>query len=216
MKKEDFILKTWPFLTITFVYLLTGLTLHKFYGQDGLHVMLNQCHSSFADFFFAYFTKTGEFLFGLLVLMWIVYKNNWRWVVMFLFSALLQGVWVQIMKKSMFIDHLRPAFYFQEKGVDLHLVDGVRQGITFTFPSGHTATAFFVFLFLAMLSRHRWTQFLMGICAVFAAYSRVYLSQHFVLDTVAGALIGTFSVVLSYYLFQQWNLPLLNKKVIKR
>lgn len=201
---------------MAFLYMIVGLILDKFYGEEELHLLLNSYNSSLADFFFKYFTKTGEFLFGILILIWLIYKNTWRWVVLFLLSALLQGVTVQGIKKAFFIDHLRPGFYFQEKGIDIHLVEGVKQGITFTFPSGHTATVFFIFLFLTLLTKNRLYQTFFGICAILGAYSRIYLSQHYMQDTVGGALIGIFTTVICYYLVLNLNLPFLNKKVIKK
>ena len=214
MPKEDFIVRTWPFLLLSFVFILSAMTLGKYYGEEEFHLLINQFNHSVADLFFRFYTKTGEWLFGSILFFWLIWKSNWRMVFSFLTASFLQFLLVQSIKRGFFIDHLRPAYYFQEKGIDLHLVDGVKQGITYTFPSGHTATTFFVFLFICLIIKNRWLQLLMAFLAILSAYSRMYLSQHFVWDTAAGALIGVSTVIISYYIWNRTTSPFLNKKVI--
>lgn len=216
MQDKDFIRKTWPFLFIAFLYIMTGLSLDKFYGSENLHLLLNSYHSTFADIFFTYYTKTGEFLFGLIIIIAIIKWLQYKDLLILLSSMVLQFCMVQGLKRGFFIHHLRPAYYFKEKGIDLHLVEGVKQGITFTFPSGHSATMFMFFLFLALITPQRWMQTLLAIAAVLGAYSRIYLSQHFMQDTIAGAIIGMFSVVLAYYLINFRPYPWLNQYIIQR
>jgi undecaprenyl-diphosphatase len=59
----------------------------------------------------------------------------------------------------------------------------------FSFPSGHTITAFAVALSLA----HFYPDLAIGLlfCAISVAASRVLLGMHFLSDVVAGAAIGT-------------------------
>lgn len=213
MQREDFIIRTWPFLLVTFIFCITAMTAAKFYGETDFHLLLNSYHSPLADVFFEFYTKTGEWIFGGFILIWLLWKSSRRMVLIFVTATVLQLFTVQILKRGLFIDHLRPAYYFMEKGTDLHLVDGIQQGITFTFPSGHTATAFFVFVFLCLMIRNRWAQFGLGLLAVLSAYSRIYLSQHFVLDTVAGAVIGIGITIFAYYYWHWPNLPQLDKKL---
>lgn len=216
MRKEDFIYGNWPFLLIAFIYILAGLTASKYFGDHDLHLLLNGYNNGFFDTFFRYFTKTGEWFAGTLVLLWLFFKRSWRTVLFFVTAAVIQTVLVQFMKKTLFIDHWRPGFYFEQRGVDLHWVEGVERTITFAFPSGHTATAFFVLLILSCLTKNRLWQSIFGLLAVLAAYSRIYLSQHFMLDTVAGALIGIFAVIVSYYIWTGLKLSFLDRKVIEK
>lgn len=215
-KNEDFIIRTWPFLLVSFIYIITGASLNKYYGEEELHLILNQFHTPFADLFFKYFTKTGEFIFGALILIIIVWKSNWRMILIFLTGAVLQSFIIVSLKRMFFIDHHRPGFYFQERNIDLHLVDGINQGITFTFPSGHTATSFFVFLILAFLLRNRWFKLLCGIAAVLGALSRIYLSQHFMQDTVTGSIIGIGSGIMAYYFWMNKSFPFLERNPINK
>jgi undecaprenyl-diphosphatase len=69
----------------------------------------------------------------------------------------------------------------------------------FSFPSGHTMTAFAVAVPLALF----YPTLIIGLffCALSIAMSRILLGMHFLSDVVAGALIGTALGYLSYYAF---------------
>ena len=70
----------------------------------------------------------------------------------------------------------------------------------FSFPSGHTMTAFAVAIPLAMF----YPTLAIGLffCALSIAMSRILLGMHFLSDVVAGALIGTALGYLGYFAFQ--------------
>ncbi|MCA1759425.1 MAG: phosphatase PAP2 family protein, partial [Bacteroidales bacterium] len=83
-----------------------------------------------------------------------------------------------------------------------------------SFPSGHTATAFSVFLMLALITKNRWGKLALFFGAVVVAYSRVYISQHFLVDITAGSIISVLLMVLSFYWVKKWDKPWLNKSVL--
>lgn len=70
---------------------------------------------------------------------------------------------------------------------------------SYSFPSNHAANAFAAATFLGL------TVMGMGPIAVVIAcligYSRVYVGVHFPLDVIGGAILGTLSAFLVYYLF---------------
>jgi undecaprenyl-diphosphatase len=70
----------------------------------------------------------------------------------------------------------------------------------FSFPSGHTMTAFAVAVPLSLF----YPTFAVGLlfCALSIAMSRILLGMHFLSDVVAGALIGTGLGYLGYFAFQ--------------
>ncbi|MGB6942090.1 MAG: phosphatase PAP2 family protein [Bryobacteraceae bacterium] len=70
----------------------------------------------------------------------------------------------------------------------------------FSFPSGHTMTAFAVAIPLLLF----YPTLTIGLlfCALSIAMSRILLGMHFLSDVVAGALIGTGLGYLGYFAFQ--------------
>jgi undecaprenyl-diphosphatase len=70
----------------------------------------------------------------------------------------------------------------------------------FSFPSGHTMTAFAVAIPLALF----YPTLAIGLffCALSIATSRILLGMHFLSDVVAGAMIGTGLGYLGYFAFQ--------------
>jgi membrane-associated phospholipid phosphatase len=50
--------------------------------------------------------------------------------------------------------------------------------------------------------------------AVFTGFSRIYLSQHFLGDAVAGSLIGIFTIVIVQSLFEKNDSEWMDKNII--
>lgn len=69
----------------------------------------------------------------------------------------------------------------------------------FSFPSGHTMTAFAIAVPLSLF----YPNFAVGLlfCALSIAMSRILLGMHFLSDVVAGALIGTGLGYLGFFVF---------------
>jgi membrane-associated phospholipid phosphatase len=77
-------------------------------------------------------------------------------------------------------------------------VEGVELNSYFSFPSGHATAAFSMCLALAIIvGKVRWSA-VFAVVAALLAYSRVYLSQHFLQDIMAGAALGTVVSFLVY------------------
>jgi membrane-associated phospholipid phosphatase len=68
-----------------------------------------------------------------------------------------------------------------------------------SFPSGHTSAAFSLFICLALITPRKWAP-LWVVSAWAVAYSRIYLSQHFLEDILLGSVIGLFSTIAIYML----------------
>lgn len=110
------------------------------------------------------------------------------------------GLVAQLLKKFIFEDCVRPVKYFHDQAA-LHLVNGVQMLSGHSFPSGHATSAFALFLGLSLISRNKFIQIACFLLACIVAYSRVYLSQHFLADIVAGSLIGTLGTLGFYMVF---------------
>jgi len=123
-------------------------------------------------------------------------------------SVLLTTIVVQSFKNIIFSNIVRPAKLFS--GIyDLHLVQGVEMHHYGSFPSGHTASAFGIFFMATLIEKNNRLKFLFFVIALITAYSRVYLSQHFLLDIYFGSLI---SIIFTFFMFY-WGMKWKNDKL---
>lgn len=201
--------------SIAYVILLMFVSgLLFMYPKLELHLLLNSYHSRLQDIFFTYYSMLAEGPLYLLALLPLF----WKQIKMTLFFALCElsgGAVLQILKHL--IDMPRPASAFEHyPDMALPLVEGVNMHHSNSFPSGHAST-FFVFctccaLFLAYHHRSRVKQesrrklilfdaslLLLLVFAALGAYSRVYLSQHFLSDVCVGSIIGFATPCLMLY-----------------
>ncbi len=193
------------FLTFHTLVLIGSLTVIFSTEQNELHLWFNQFHNPFFDQVFKYVTHLAEGLvIGFMVFIVLIYKV--RYAIAGFFGIVTSGMITQFLKRLVFDDHFRPSKVFDGL-VNLHFVDGVSLHKAFSFPSGHSAAAFALFLFLAFTVRKRKLELLCYAIALITAFSRVYLSQHFFEDIVVGSIVGTTICFASLSLFknQKWG-----------
>jgi membrane-associated phospholipid phosphatase len=179
--------------------LITGFLLVFIYDKASLHIAFNTFHAPALDLFFKFLTYLGDG-WMVLVLSIVFLFIRYRYVMIFLISNLFITLVVQISKKLIFTDALRPVAFFEDL-YDLYLVPGVDIHSHHSFPSGHAATAFGIFMMLTLVSRKASIHVTWAILAVITAFSRVYLSQHFLVDICVGALIGIIITFTTYHYF---------------
>lgn len=180
--------KYWAFYIpyLLFVLILSVLLLSN--SKAGLHLWLTSFYSPVTDVFFRYYTYVGDWIPFLIVAGLLFYRYR---VALFVLSAqVLSGIVSQVLKHV--FDESRPLLYFQLHfpHVQLHQVAGEHLHTVHSFPSGHTITAFALFLSLSFYTKKPTVHFLYFLLAVLVGYSRIYLSQHFAVDVLAGSLIG--------------------------
>jgi len=171
-------------------------------GKNESFQVINSNHNEIADSFFKYFTHYGDgVMWAPLGLFCFFFKRKY-------FIAVLAGVIIstllaQFLKRVVYPDELRPLGYMAEN-FPVHLIDGVPMRKLHSFPSGHTTTAFTMALIMAyMINKKAWSVIL-PLLALLAAYSRVYLSQHFPTDILAGMCIGIVSAILSLLIYRKF------------
>jgi membrane-associated phospholipid phosphatase len=188
-------LKEKSILFLLVPFLLGTLFLMIKYGKGPSHLIVNEWHSPMTDVFFKYVTHLGDgAIFALVILILLFVKI--RWAFYELFAALMTLIFVFITKQLIFKGAPRPTSFF-DNSETLHLVEGVKMHTMNSFPSGHTITAFAVFIILAMVVKKQYLKVLFTLTAILAGFSRVYLSQHFLEDIFLGALIGVAIALLS-------------------
>jgi len=157
---------------------------------------INSHNSIWGDWFFYGSTQLGE---------------GWFWaaiIILFLFigfeKALILGISLIVSTlisstAKLYFDTLRPIGFFEKEKLPWHFVDGVSINLHQSFPSGHTTTAFAIFMMLTLFVKNKNWGFLFVILAWLTGYSRTYLFQHFPEDVLAGSLIGVFSSFFVYF-----------------
>lgn len=187
----------WYFLLPFILWMAFGLGVIIITEREALHVDINQYHYPVLDVFFRYVTHLGDGLFGgIIVALGFVYRL--RYGVIGLIGLAGSGIVTQLLKRQVFDDIHRPSAVIKEMGI-LHFVEGVDLHSKFSFPSGHATAAFATFIFLAMMSKNRWVQLTCFALAWITAFSRVYISQHFLEDIYVGSIIGTSISVIAYH-----------------
>ncbi|MBR1929615.1 MAG: phosphatase PAP2 family protein [Paludibacteraceae bacterium] len=197
------------FLSISIVALFSlGITI-LLTDKAQLHLFLNSCHFTIADFFFRYYTLIGEFAIYLLALYLLIRRQYFNTLFVLLSEGLSAAI-IQLIKHL--VNMPRPKIFFDiANNPDiLPLVSGVKLHSWHSFPSGHTAS-FAVLCFcicILVCSKYKnnrlislTTQITCAICFLLGGYSRIYLSQHFAQDIFVGGIIGLASVLIIYAIF---------------
>ena len=179
------------------VILIFGIILLLTFSKIDIHLFINKHSSTFFDQCFKYITEFGAFLLiAPIIIIMALFK--YRYALMAIASSVLASLIVQILKRILYTDSPRPKVVFQDI-YDLHFVENVHLYSTHSFPSGHTAGAFALFVVLALINKRPVCQFLFLMMAVLVGYSRMYLSQHFLIDVVVGSVVGTASALTCYF-----------------
>ena len=187
-------------------------------SKGELHLLLCDHHSDFLDVLMPILSDTCNWLPYVSITMLLIF--NWRTGLTLGGGLGLATIITQVLKH---IFHApRPLTWFAEHmpDVELPLTEGVKMHYWDSFPSGHTTTFFALYIGLAvlvpLLVKHRyvlgessrlsvsvyrmltvlWCVMCGALCIV-SSYSRIYLSQHFLSDVAAGAVIGTCSMLIA-------------------
>jgi membrane-associated phospholipid phosphatase len=82
----------------------------------------------------------------------------------------------------------RPRRFFVERLHDIYFVPGVEVLDNFrSFPSGHSVCAFTAATVFSYYVKNKYWSLVFLLLAALVAYSRMYMSQHFLEDVTAGA-----------------------------
>lgn len=175
---------------------------------------INSVHTSWLDVLMRYWTYLGDGVVVAVIVLMMLLLSIRKFFITGL-AYIFGGLAAQVLKKGFFHDFPRPVKYFDIHNIDfnLYLIEGLHMHGNFSFPSGHTATAFAVFFCLACFIRRPLYQLLLFILALGVAYSRVYLSQHFLMDVVAGSLVGILMGWLSWMWIHKYNSGWLDESI---
>lgn len=216
MNKKDLILHIWPFIVIYFLYNFIALALIQYFGKDQLQLFINKYHHIFFDYFFKYYTNLGTTGLFIILIGYIIWKSNWITLGYLAITEIIASL-INLFVKRTFFKHVhRPSYYFYQKNIEIYLVEGEKLQIPYTFPSGHTLLAIIITMTLCTMTNKRWLQILFSLNFIGIAYSRMYLSKHFMIDTLGGATLGFFVFIFVYYCLNNQNHSFWNHSILKR
>jgi len=155
-----------------------------------LHLYFNSFHSKIGDFIMPHLTNVGDGLILLLFTFFVFLFRSRKLAIILFIAFLVSSGLVQFLKHFIFENHMRPMYVFQHVN-GFHQIKDFHYHMSQSFPSGHSTSSFVLFTFFAVNFAKGWqTQILCFMAALFFAFTRVYLSQHYFEDMFAGAMIG--------------------------
>ena len=200
--------------TIRFLWVL-GAALVLLKDKIELHLSINTLGHTSIDLIASWLTHIGDGLFLLIMAIVFLFIRLKTALILFLSFLLSSGI-VQLLKHTIFADMKRPYFYF-ENDSSFRVMEDFTYFTENSFPSGHATSCFVLFTIMAFhFQRNYLLQLVFVSAAVLIAFTRVYLSQHFMQDIIAGSIIGVIiSQILWTYinpLFSQLDRPLFNRQ----
>lgn len=187
------------FIISWLLFVCLSVLILSFCSKTDFQVWVNGHHSAFFDFFFFYATKAAEGTGVLLLLLYTLFHTRAH-----LFSLVAgwtsAALTTQLLKHTLFNAVRRPRTVFKDTP-GWHWVDGVRLYESASFPSGHTTDIFALMCLFALWSGKKITGFAALAIALLVGFSRIYLSQHFLPDVLAGSVVGVCWALVWYYVF---------------
>lgn len=186
-----------PLLGSFLMLQILGWAFWLYYGQRDAFLILHAPHIHWANALMPWITWLGDGYFALSIALLILPWHGWRIALAAGVAFLSSGLLVQGLKIG--INWPRPSALIQD--IPLRQIEGYTIHQQFSFPSGHSTTAWAIMIFLSLLYQKRIPVWLWLIPACLASWSRIYLAQHFLEDVLAGAMVGfTFSWSIYHFL----------------
>lgn len=182
------------FFFIPYLIILSSCLIIKLlYTREDIYFEVNGHHYSYADRFFSYATDVGNGL-AVPVICIILLLYNHRKAFLVLTSFLVTLIISQTIK--VIVHAPRPSTYFKDQLTHIYFIKGIKMLSWNSFPSGHTVQAFTLAVVLSYITPKKRWGFIYLLLALFIGYSRMYLSQHFFEDVVAGSIIGSMATLI--------------------
>ncbi|SDD64786.1 Membrane-associated phospholipid phosphatase [Mucilaginibacter pineti] len=189
---KDVLQRIWPFFILYLLLLSICLTIKMLYTREVIYFAVNGWNSPWADYIEPYITDLGDGITAI-TLSLIMLLFSYRKFLLLASSYAITAIVAQILK--FIFDAPRPKVYFQDQWDKVHTVKGLYILSTHSFPSGHTVSAFSAALVITYLCKNKGWGIPALLIAILIGYSRMYLTQHFFEDVMAGSVIGVMVTV---------------------
>ena len=194
-------LQTAILITLVLSAVLFGFAV--WHGKENAFLLLNTDLGPVADQFFRYCTYAGDGIIWVPVTLLVLIFRRKYWILVF--AAIIISTLIAQLSKNIFFKGLpRPSLAITDSSL-FHTVTGVELHTMNSFPSGHTTTAFTIFLMGCFFIHRKWIVPIGLLYALLAAYSRVYLAQHFPIDLAGGMFSATITIICAIVLQNKWG-----------
>jgi membrane-associated phospholipid phosphatase len=201
-----------PYLLVLIICLIIKIL----YTRPEIYFAVNSHYYNFADFIAPYVTDLGNG-WTTVVIAAIMVLFSYRKALILASAYAVTSISAQIIKYI--FDAPRPKLYFKDQISKIHFVKAVEILSYHSFPSGHTVTAFMLAVIFTYWSKNKAWGLVFLLLAIFVGYSRMYLSEHFFEDVVAGSVVGVILTVIWLYWLDnkafihrpKWQKGLLNR-----
>ena len=185
-KHQTFVISYLVFLTLAYF-------IQMIFPKAEFFLMTNRHHHLFFDYLFKFITMLGNPSTMVLIGFGMIFIK-YRYCVVTVLAYASSALFVQIVKRI--YNSPRPTKFFE----GLNPIRTLEEYPLYewnSFPSGHSASAFTLAVVLTYILPHKHKHWVLLPVAIITAFSRVYLSQHFFQDVIAGSVIG---VILTFQL----------------
>jgi membrane-associated phospholipid phosphatase len=171
------------------IYLMLGFVLVALSSMGTIELEVYKLHTPWLTSYFkaVNFLGDGYFLFICFPLIFLFISP--RAALITGISVLLTFLLITVLKHYVFPDADRPMRYFKE-AILPYLLEGIEENHHNSFPSGHSGQAMAIAATLSVFIRKPSLRVLLLLLAISVAWARVYLMQHFFIDTLAGGIIA--------------------------
>ncbi len=187
-----------PFLVVWLAFVSSGAIGLLLFDPLELHRLANAFHATWSDVVMSYLTHLADGLVPTVLTLVVWWSKDLRSALQLGLSCGISAIITQVLKRSVFVDEHRPAM-FREQLAGMQWVEGVELHHHFSFPSGHSTAAWAMCLSLAVIIGRSGWSLALALLASILAFSRVYLSQHFTQDIIAGAVIGVLTGLVVHH-----------------
>lgn len=192
------------------LFVIITLFLILFSRVDGF-IFLNSFHTPTLNQVFNSITFIGDGLFSIIVSFFILIfaKKHSKLALIVMVAYLSSGIVAQIFKAIIYAP--RPSLYFKlhEYKYYIDTFATSRAGAN-SFPSGHSASVFALVTVFSVYCKRKYISFCLIIIGILAGYSRIYLAHHFLIDVLAGMILGLLFGTLSLIWLDKFDSTMIN------
>lgn len=157
----------------------------------------NNLHNKFLDYFMSIITTLGDMgIIWILIAFALLFSKKYRTIGILTLSALLLNL---ILGEGILKNLIqRPRPFVTLEGLDIIIT----KPSSYSFPSGHTSSAFAAALMLGYyFKKYRWYLY---IFAGLTAFSRIYLLVHYPSDILGGIMLGAISCFTVRFCYERY------------